>query len=1095
MKRLLLWYAITCFIHFANLEGQSKIPDIRLYAVSDGLSQSRVTSIIQDSRGFLWVGTLNGLNRFDGYDFVVYTHQPNDSNSLSNNRINAICEDNSGKIWVATNKGLNSIDLVTGKISVYLTNYLKSNSLSDDVVLDVYVDMEKNLWVKTAKSLDKFIPSSGTFKRFPHYYDQLNVNSAIVKYPMVEDTLKRFWVGTKDGLNIFDRDLQLFDRYLSLDFNVNSLSNNVILSLYPENDHMWVGTASGLNFFTPDKKEFKRIYVDKDNIVNSLNNRINAILIDKENVFWVGTSGGIFIYDQKKNIFSRPDQVHNYVYSIPAYTIYQDRSGIIWVGTHKGLLKISSVKRKFDLYAENTANGTSLDIGAIYAPNHQSIWFGSYRGGLNYLDRNSGKIKSFDLSKLGNDKYNFVRYIYNFNDREYLLGTENGIISFDPLKGRPENWCDETKAQGCDLISSYRINSIVESTDGIWIATNNGLYFYNLVLNKFVGYLNNPEDKTTLASNNVLCLLTDKNGKLWIGTDDGIDIFNTSSETFKHFPEKLNGTISFTPSAINCLQEDEDENIWVGTPSGLNKISLKDSTVRYISTKDGLSDNFIYAILVDSKKNVWVSTNRGIDLINTKNYNVRTFDKSDGLQDDEFNFNSAFKGLDGELFFGGISGINTIYPDSMQSNNYIPQAVITSLQIVSNKGEKIINNPSQSVILVPYGTRFFTINFASLDFTFPKKNNFAYKFYSDNEPDWSYIGTKHSKTFTNIKPGRYKFKLKCSNNDLVWNETGTTVIIDIASPIWLKTQAYYIYGFVFLVFLIGFFRYRTYSLRRTNRILKEKEIAALEIERQRELLAVKNKNITDSINYAKRIQFALMPSEKSTKRILPDSFVFHQPKDIVSGDFFWVNERENKVFVAAVDCTGHGVPGAFMSIIGFELFRKITHNQGIENPSQILTILKKEFEEIFKDVENFTVRDGMDIALCVIDKKNMLLEYSGAVNPIYLIRDDKITEIRGSRFSVGLDDALEQEQTFENKQIILLEDDVIYLFSDGYADQFGGPEGKKFKYRRFRHLLLTIHQYPMEEQQRLLQERIERWKGEHEQVDDILVIGFRPVFS
>ena len=277
--------------------------------------------------------------------------------------------------------------------------------------------------------------------------------------------------------------------------------------------------------------------------------------------------------------------------------------------------------------------------------------------------------------------------------------------------------------------------------------------------------------------------------------------------------------------------------------------------------------------------------------------------------------------------------------------------------------------------------------------------------------------------------------------------------------------------------------------------MKEKEIAALEIERQRELLAVKNKNITDSINYAKRIQFALMPSEKSTKRILPDSFVFHQPKDIVSGDFFWVNERENKVFVAAVDCTGHGVPGAFMSIIGFELFRKITHNQGIENPSQILTILKKEFEEIFKDVENFTVRDGMDIALCVIDKKNMLLEYSGAVNPIYLIRDDKITEIRGSRFSVGLDDALEQEQTFENKQIILLEDDVIYLFSDGYADQFGGPEGKKFKYRRFRHLLLTIHQYPMEEQQRLLQERIERWKGEHEQVDDILVIGFRPVFS
>src|SRR5208337_700396 len=213
---------------------------------------------------------------------------------------------------------------------------------------------------------------------------------------------------------------------------------------------------------------------------------------------------------------------------------------------------------------------------------------------------------------------------------------------------------------------------------------------------------------------------------------------------------------------------------------------------------------------------------------------------------------------------------------------------------------------------------------------------------------------------------------------------------------------------------------------------------------------------------------------------------------IVSGDFFWISENGDKVYIAAVDCTGHGVPGAFMSIIGFELFRKITHSQGIEDPSQILNILNHEFEMIFKDVDNQMLRDGMDIAFCVIDKQTKILEFSGAVNPIYLIRDNKITEIRGSRFSVGLDDEIEQEQTFENKQIILNEDDVIYLFTDGYADQFGGPEGKKFKYRRFRHLLLTIHQYPMNDQERLIEDRINLWKGALEQVDDMLVIGFRP---
>lgn len=292
----------------------------------------------------------------------------------------------------------------------------------------------------------------------------------------------------------------------------------------------------------------------------------------------------------------------------------------------------------------------------------------------------------------------------------------------------------------------------------------------------------------------------------------------------------------------------------------------------------------------------------------------------------------------------------------------------------------------------------------------------------------------------------------------------------------------------------GFFVYHSWSLIKANRIYKQKEITSIEVARQKEELAVKNKNITDSINYARRIQLAMIPSIRYFKNIFPESFVFFKPKDIVSGDFFWIAEKKDKIFVAAVDCTGHGVPGAFMSIIGIELLRKIINGQGIEEPSEVLDELNKNFADIFKDVENITLRDGMDIAFCVIDKGSRILEYAGAFNPLYLVRENKLTEIKGDRFSVGLEDYEGEMQSFTNHHIQLMKDDMVYIFTDGYSDQFGGPEGKKFKYRRFRHLLLNVHEAPIDDQLEQLERSIDDWMGDSDQVDDILVIGMKISF-
>ena len=333
----------------------------------------------------------------------------------------------------------------------------------------------------------------------------------------------------------------------------------------------------------------------------------------------------------------------------------------------------------------------------------------------------------------------------------------------------------------------------------------------------------------------------------------------------------------------------------------------------------------------------------------------------------------------------------------------------------------------------------------------------------------------------------------CTTTDYLSSDYINYILLNKEGPSWIGANKAILLYVIFITLIITLLLIYLKKIRREN---KERELIAKQILQQKEELTVKNKNITDSINYAKRIQSALMPADKFFKTIFPNSFVLHIPKDIVSGDFYWLNKVGDRAFVAAVDCTGHGVPGAFISIIGVELFRNITDIEGIKQPSQILTSLNNAFQKIFHDQELISFRDGMDLAFCSFDNKNMKLEYAGALRPMYLIRDNNIYEYKGDRFSVGLNKPDENKATgFKNHEIPLQDGDIIYIFSDGYVDQFGGPEGKKYKYRRFRHLLLAIHKLSMAKQHEYLEKSILNWKGDLDQVDDILVIGIRINFN
>jgi serine phosphatase RsbU (regulator of sigma subunit) len=301
-----------------------------------------------------------------------------------------------------------------------------------------------------------------------------------------------------------------------------------------------------------------------------------------------------------------------------------------------------------------------------------------------------------------------------------------------------------------------------------------------------------------------------------------------------------------------------------------------------------------------------------------------------------------------------------------------------------------------------------------------------------------------------------------------------------------------LYGALVIAFVILLVRSQTVMLIKTRKLLKEKEQALNLIASQKIELETRDKNLTDSLKYAQRIQEALLPSEEYFRNHFTDSFIFYKPKDIVSGDFYWIGEKGDKLFIGAADCTGHGVPGALMSMIGIDIIEKAINEDNIEVPSKILAVLDKNLEKTFRREKNIgtIIRDGMDIGLCVIDKKKRKLYYAGAFFPLYLIRNDSLIEIKGDKIIIGMN---QDGHLYTDHEMDLIEGDIIYIFSDGYADQFGGSENKKFMYRRFRYVLMTIHRFPVNDQKVILEDNIRTWMGNRTQIDDMMVIGFRPL--
>jgi ligand-binding sensor domain-containing protein/serine phosphatase RsbU (regulator of sigma subunit) len=1093
--------------HWNSIYAQMNPMKGELITALNGLTQTHITVIQQDSSGFLWVGTQDGLNKYDGYSYQHFRNQPSDSNSISNNYIWSIAEDSDGNLWIGTNRGLNRFDRKTGIFTVYYPKDPAGQNSDETVVYCVFVDPADNVWFKTDKYLEVLLVDSGNIKSYKHYDDLNNQISGVSGYQIIQDRrIGQIWLSTKDGLQIFSPSKKEFIRYIHDPSNSNSISNNRIRAIYEDSrDNLWIGTEEGLNLFNPATSGFIRISLS--GLTGAREQKINTISEDSDGRLWIGTDMGFFKMTSNGIILGKYSGIRSANREMQLSTvnsILEDRSEIIWMGTYEGLVKIDRKRKKFNIL-DNSEDGfqqlSSNNISSVYEDDKGLLWIGTWGFGLNVVDRDRKMVTLYSKNSQ-NQRYriasDYVLAIYPDNRDRIWICTSDGVNYYDKRTQRLKQFCENSEVISCDVFRNNNIYAVIEDFSGnIWFAAANGVYKYVEKNNEIRSYVRINDAGGTFNINSAYCIAEDPEGRIWVGTADGLILYDPVNDEFNFYPEKNPPSPrGLSSENIYSLYVDSRSILWIGTSSGLSMYNRGEGNFTSSPGLNELLINQVQAILEGQDDYLWLSTNKGLVRFDPATQKAITFNLFDGLQNYEFNRGAAFKSSSGELFFGGISGLNFFYPDSIFFNENLPTVSFTNFEIAGELGRTSFPLERALSVELMKGNRIFTIGFAALDFTSPENNHYNYRMVKQGfTGSWIDIGNQHNVTFYNLPPGSYILSVKGSNNDNIWNPTEASITVEVPAPFWYSWKAYMIYGLISVLLIYLLIQLRTSSLRRSNRILKEKEIAAKEIEKQREELIVKNRSITDSIIYAQRIQLALLPSNEMFKKVLPNSFILYKPKDIVSGDFYWINADREKIFVAAVDCTGHGVPGAFVSIIGFELFRKITSAEGGKNPAEILGSLNNNFTEIFSDGHHVYLNDGMDLSLCVLDRNEKYLEYSGAFNPLYIIRDETIIEIKANRFSVGANVRFNRGQlNFKSHKVPLQKDDILYLFSDGYSDQFGGPEGKKFKYRRFRHLLLTIHKIPLEKQLAILDASIEEWKGDNDQVDDIMVIGIRPDF-
>ena len=801
--------------------------------IEQGLSQSSVRVILQDSIGFLWFGTEDGLNRYDGYNFKTFKPDPDAIDSISDRFITAIVEDGEGILWIGTRQGgLNRYDPRTEKFTQYRHNDEFQSSLSDDYIYTLLIDSNDTLWVGTKEGLDIFDRTTNSFTHYtysPSKTDSLSGKSVTAIY---EDNRGRMWIGTSSGgLNQFDKQSERFTPYLHHPDRENTISDNYVMSIVDAEDStLWVGTWHGFNHFDPDTGEFKRYLNSADDPRSIAGNRINALKMDSTGNLWIGTNNGLDRLSKAGGRFIHYKSDSAYAQSISnnfILSIFEDRGGILWFGSYgAGVNKYDRFRDNFSYYHHEPDNPYSLSdnlIFPIHVDSQGYAWVGTFGGGLNRFTWSTGQVIRYQQDEENPDSIgsNFLYSIFEDQDGILWLGTAHGLDRFDRRTRIFTHY--RRDATRSDSLSSNSVFEVfVDSSNNVWVGTVSGLDLLDRETGTFKHYAPNIDNPNSLSGSTVDVIYEDNDGFLWIGTSGtGLNRFDPKTETFTQYRFDPNNNRSLSNDQVLSIFQDTKDRLWIGTGGGgLNLYSPEADSFSYYLEKDGLPNGVVYGILEDGLGFLWLSTNFGISRFDPETSTFRNFDAGDGLQSNEFNAGAFAKGRDGEFYFGGINGLTIFHPLSIYENPYLPQVALTS--ITQDEQELISIDSSvetaQQVIL-EWPQNSLEFEFAALSYNQSNKNKYAY--YLDGfDSNWHFIETKRDGRYTNLPGGDYTLLLKAANNSGAWNETPTRINITVIPPFWQTTWFRIVLGFALIgVVAIGI-RLNTKVIQQRNRQLE-----------------------------------------------------------------------------------------------------------------------------------------------------------------------------------------------------------------------------------------------------------------------------------
>ena len=792
--------------------------------INDGLSQNSALAIIQDRKGFIWIGTKDGLNRFDGISFKIY-RCGQDKNSLVNNHIKCLYQDSRGNIWIGTYGGLNRFNPETEQFATYQKS--DSTDLCSNLITAILEDSHKNIWIGTSGGLNKITNSA---------------NAA----PGGKNKL----IGITSGGESF-----------------KILDKKIITCLYEDDKkNIWVGTqANGLYFLAGEGKAIKKFPIDSTRPKREMTYFISSITKLSNNEMLVGTFGqGVLIFDIQKEKFvkynlqtNEPNSVYNYVSEIKntndgcyiltnrrlfkitkseTFTLWQnhivtaptvfliDNSGIIWIGSDGGgIVKLEPFRKKFNTFTEEiySRNGFSFSsIRAILKVNG-SLFIGGYTGLLEAINYSSDKPpvwRSVETFK-GRNVYSMARDPVD-RDRVWV-GTEgSGLFKYSLKTSISKNYINKAGAKN-SFLSNTIYDILVSRNNDIYFATGSGAARYNPQSKSFTNFVYQPHNPNTINTGNVIALCEDNSGNIWMGTNQsGISIYIPTKNSFIRFESHnvKSDSCSLSNNRVNIIFEDSKKNIWIGTAGGLNKYSSTKNNFTVYRTNNGLPNDCIYGILEDQKGFLWLSTNKGLSKFNPGDATFVNYDYSYGLQSNEFNTAAYYKDSSGEMFFGGIKGFTSFYPDEIIQNSYAPPVIISNFKKFnqSTKLEKLISYVDK--IILPYNDYFFSFDFLMPEYVNPLRHKFAYRLSGLDERWITLTNGERTAAFTAVPPGEYTLIVKGANSDGIWSSRETLLKIIIEPALW-NTWWFRFLSVSFLCLIVGSL-YRS----RVNRLKHEKKI-------------------------------------------------------------------------------------------------------------------------------------------------------------------------------------------------------------------------------------------------------------------------------